>query len=135
MHTKIRIASLLLYSTASVSHAASHHIDKYLELCIAADSTTAGMANCTYGAYSLWEKELNITSTNLMSSLSPTEGQALRNAQRQWIAFRDAEFKSIDTLYKSKDGTMYIPMRVADRMAIVKTRVIQLQGYRKLTNG
>lgn len=93
------------------------------------------MANCTYGAYSLWDKELNIAYENLMASLSPSDQQVLRNAQRQWIAFRDAEFKAIDALYKSKDGTMYIPMRVAERLDILKTRVLQLQGYRALMDG
>ena len=135
MHSRTFVVSLLLYSAAAASQAASPHIDKYLESCIAADSTTAGMANCTYGAYSLWDKELNITYKNLMSSLAPSEQQALGNSQRQWIAFRDAEFKAIDALYKNKDGTMYIPMRVADRLDIVKTRVLQLQGYRTLTDG
>ncbi len=134
MHAKAFVASLLLHTGAFASQAASPHIDKYLESCIAADSTTAGMTNCAYGAYALWDKELNITYKNLLSSLSPSEQQALRNSQRQWIAFRDAEFKTIDAMYKSKDGTMYIPMRVADRLEIVKTRVSQLQGYRTLTD-
>ena len=133
MRPKILAASLLLYLAASLSHAASPHIDKYLESCIAADPSTAGMTNCTYGAYSLWDKELNITYKNLMSSLPSIEQQALRIAQRQWVAFRDAEFKAIDALYKRKDGTMYIPMRVANRLEILKTRVLQLQDYRSLT--
>ena len=134
MRPKILAASLLLYFSASISHAASHHIDEYLESCITADPSTAGMTNCTYGAYSLWDKELNITYKTLMSSLPSTEQQALRSAQRQWIAFRDAEFKAIDALYKSKGGTIYISMRVANRLEILKTRVLQLQSYRTLTD-
>lgn len=135
MPSKTFAAVLLFYMAAFPSHAASPLIDKYQVSCIAADSTTAGMTNCTYGAYALWDKELNITYKNLMSSLSPSEQQALRNSQRQWIAFRDAEFKAIDAMYKNKDGTMYIPMRAADRLEILKTRVLQLQGYRTLTDG
>lgn len=63
------------------------------------------MVNYTNQAYSLWE-ELNIKYNNLMSGLSPADKQVLRNAQRQWVAFRDAEFEAIDALYNGKDGTM-----------------------------
>lgn len=133
----MRLALYLAAATcfvAPATHAAKHHIDGYLESCIAADSTTAGMINCTNQAYSLWDEELNLKYTNLMSSLSPAEKQALRNSQRQWIAFRDAEFKAIDALYNRLDGTMYLPMRVADRLEIVKARVLQLSGYNRLLN-
>ena len=46
--------------------------------------------------------------------------------------YRDAEFKLIDEMYKTKDGTMYIPMRAADRLEIIKTRALRLQAYRDL---
>ena len=125
---------IILLTFAPASFAAEHHIDRYLESCIDADSTTAGMLNCTSQAYSLWDKELNIKYTNLMSGLGQADKEVLRKAQRQWIAFRDSEFKAIDALYKSKDGTMYLPMRAADRLEIVKVRVLQLQGYINLAN-
>ena len=125
---------LALLTVAPASHAAKHHIDSYLESCIDADSTTAGMVNCTNQAYSLWDKELNIKYVKLMSALAPADKQALRNAQRQWIAFRDAEFKAIDALYNGKDGTMYLPMRAADRLEVVKARVLQLSSYANLVN-
>ena len=90
------------------------------------------MTNCTNGAISRWDKELNSVYANLISSLAPSEQQALREAQRQWILYRDAEFKLIDEMYKTKDGTMYIPMRAADRLEIIKTRALRLQAYRDL---
>lgn len=123
---------LALLAISPASHAAKHHIDSYLESCIDADSTTAGMVNCTNQAYSLWDKELNIKYNNLMSALAPADKQALRNAQRQWVAFRDAEFEAIDALYNGKDGTMYLPMRAADRLEIIKNRVLQLTDYTNL---
>lgn len=125
---------LALLTIAPASHAAKHHIDSYLEACINADSTTAGMVNCTNQAYSLWDKELNIKYTNLMSALAPTDKQALRNAQRQWIAFRDAEFEAMDAMYNRKDGTVYLSMRAADRLEVVKARVLQLAGYAGLVS-
>jgi uncharacterized protein YecT (DUF1311 family) len=135
MRYPICVAALLFMSPFA-AQADSPHIDKYLESCIAADSTTAGMTNCTYGAYALWDKELNVTYKNLMSSsLSPSAKLALRNSQRQWLAFRNTEFEAIDAMYKNVSGTMYIPMRVGNRLEILKARVLQLQGYRAISDG
>jgi uncharacterized protein YecT (DUF1311 family) len=41
----------------------------------------------------LSDKTLNLTYQSLMTSLEPTEQEALRNGQRKWIEFRDAECK------------------------------------------
>jgi uncharacterized protein YecT (DUF1311 family) len=109
--------------------AATHPADKYLSDCIAANSTTAGMTNCTTRAHALWESELNIKYVDLRNLLSEKQKLALRDSQRQWIIFRDLEFKVIDAFYSTLDGTMYTPMRAADRLEIVKSRVLQLNSY------
>jgi uncharacterized protein YecT (DUF1311 family) len=128
------LVAIALVLTPFSAGADSLHIDRHLDSCIAADSTTAGMANCTHGAYQLWDQELNDTYMILMSSFTPAKKQSLRTSQRQWMVFRDAEFKAIDEMYKDKDGTMYIPMRALDRMEVVRSRVLQLQGYRVLAD-
>ena len=132
MKSKALLVATVFFMATQACHAADHPIDQYQSKCIAKDSTTSGMTNCTNGAISRWDKELNSVYANLISSLAPSEQQALREAQRQWILYRDAEFKLIDEMYKTKDGTMYIPMRAADRLEIIKTRALQLQAYRDL---
>ena len=109
--------------------AATHPADKYLSDCIAADSTTAGMTNCTTRAHALWESELNVKYVDLRNLLSAQQKLALRDSQRQWLIFRDLEFKTIDAFYAALDGTIHIPMRAADRLNIVKNRVLQLNSY------
>lgn len=109
--------------------AATHPADKYLSDCIAADPSTAGMTNCTIRAHALWESELNIKYVDLRNLLSTKQKLALRDSQRQWIIFRELEFKTIDAFYAALDGTMHIPMRAADRLDIVKNRVLQLNSY------
>lgn len=128
------LAFLMFLIFEPAADAAEHQIDRYLASCMDAESTTAAMVNCTHQAYSLWDQELNIKYNNLMSVLAPADKQALRNAQRLWIAFRNEEFKAIDSLYSGKDGTMYIPMRALDRLALVKARVLQLSSYEHLVN-
>ena len=134
MKSKALLAAALFFIATQACQAADHPIDQYQSKCIAADSTTAGMTNCTNGASARWDKELNSVYANLLSSISRREQQALRAAQRQWILYRNAEFKLIDEMYKTKDGTMYIPMRAADRLEIIKARALQLQAYRELKN-
>lgn len=133
----MKISSLALFSFLVVtpaSHAAQHRIDRSLAQCINTNSATAGMVNCTNQAASLWDKELNSKYTILMSGLDQGSKDALRNFQRQWIAFRDAELKVMDAMYKGMNGSMYLPMRAADRLEIVKARVLQLESYINLMN-
>ena len=132
MKSNALLAAALFFMGVQACRAADHPIDQYQTKCIAADSTTAGMTNCTNGASARWDKELNSVYAKLLSSLSPVEQDALRAAQRQWILYRDAEFKVIDEMYKTRDGTMYIPMRAADRLEIIKARALQLQAYQEL---
>ena len=128
----IAIVSLIVtpgYSASPPTQTAKHPIDAYQQSCIAADPTTAGMTNCTNQARGLWEKEMEIKYMNLLSVLKPEEKKVLQHSQRQWMAYRDAEFKAIDTLYNRLDGTMYIPMRASEKLSIVKNRVQCLVSY------
>ena len=114
-----------------------HSIDVNLENCLAIEKnyTTTGMLDCTQKAYAEWDKELNSVYKKLIAKLSGSEKAALKKAQGEWIIFRDLEFKNIDSIYDKLDGTMYIPMRLNEKMEIVRRRTIQLNGYLQiLTN-
>jgi len=56
------------------------------------------------------------------------EKDKLQESQRAWIKFRDAEFEIINILYP-QDYTLYINIRAADKMSIVKERALQLKHY------
>jgi uncharacterized protein YecT (DUF1311 family) len=104
-------------------------IEQQLEKCIEKDSTTAGMTNCQEVAYENWDRELNKVYAELMKKLPSDAKDSLKNAQTAWLKFRDSEFVLIDKIYAQLQGTMYIPMRVADRTQIVEDRVIALRGF------
>jgi uncharacterized protein YecT (DUF1311 family) len=106
-----------------------HPIDKALEACIDKNGSTAGMVQCTDTAYAAWDKELNKNYGELMRSLKPPQKEALRLAQLEWIRYRDLDFKLIDSLYDTMQGTMYIPMRIDARMEVVKKRALELKGF------
>jgi len=111
-----------------------HPIDKALDVCTEKDPSTAGMVHCTDIAYKKWDAELNKNYLALMGKLKPEEKATLKAAQLAWVRYRDAEFKIIDSVYGMLQGTMYIPMRVARRVEIVRERASSLATYLELIN-
>ena len=123
---------LLMSAIGDAQETPKRPIDKALDACLDKDSTTAGMTNCIGNAYEKWDKELNRIYAELMKKLNP-EGKAnLKDAQLQWLKFRDSEFKLQDSVYSTLEGTMYIPMRASDRMEVVKKRAVELKSHLEL---
>jgi len=126
----LALASVLLLATVSIAQEETKHpIDKALEACIDKNGSTAGMVECTDKAYAAWDKELNKNYGELMRTLKASQKEALRLAQLEWIKYRDLDFKLIDSLYDTMQGTMYIPMRIDARMELVKQRALELKGF------
>jgi uncharacterized protein YecT (DUF1311 family) len=126
----IFVLTCLSYPMASVAQEqAQHPIDKALEACIDKNGSTAGMVQCTDKAYAAWDRELNQNYGELMRTLKATQKESLRLAQLEWIKYRDLDFKLIDALYDTMQGTMYIPMRIDARMELVKKRALELKGF------
>ena len=130
MRNSIRYGILLLFlllpTLVSAQEAQPHPIDKALEVCVEKDPSTAGMVSCTDAAYKKWDQELNKNYRTLMAGLKPAGKQLLKSAQLSWITYRDNEFKLIDSIYDRIQGTMYIPMRIDEKMQIVKQRALAL---------
>jgi uncharacterized protein YecT (DUF1311 family) len=126
----LTLVSVLILATIAVAQEQTQHpIDKALEACIDKNGSTAGMVECTDKAYAAWDKELNKNYAELMRALKPAPREALKQAQLEWIKYRDLNFKLIDSIYDTMQGTMYIPMRIDARMEVVKKRALELKGY------
>ena len=123
------LLSLWLPTFVYAQEEQKHPIDKALEICTDKDPSTAGMVNCTDAAYKKWDQELNKNYRTLMARLKPAGKQLLKSAQLSWIAYRDNEFKLIDSIYDGIQGTMYIPMRIDEKMQIVKQRALALASH------
>src|SRR5258706_1478780 len=121
---------LLLSVTAAVAQKEPDHpIDKALEACVEKDGSNAGIIECTGKAYQAWDKELNKNYGALMRKLKPAQKEALKSAQLEWIKHRDADFKLIDSIFDTLEGTMYISMRIESRTEPVKARALLLKSY------
>jgi len=123
------LLSLLLPTLVSAQEAQKHPIDKALDVCTDKDPSTPGMVRCTDIAYKKWDQELNKNYRTLMARLKPAGKQLLKSAQLSWITYRDNEFKLIDSIYDSIQGTMYISMRIDEKMQIVKQRALALASH------
>jgi uncharacterized protein YecT (DUF1311 family) len=120
---------VLLPTIASAQEIQKHPIDAALDICTEKEPHTAGMVRCTDIAYKKWDQELNKNYQTLMSKLKPADKLLLKSAQLSWITYRDNEFKLIDSIYDKIQGTMYIPMRIDEKMQIVKQRALALASH------
>ncbi len=118
------LASLLLL--VAPAHAADHPLEAADAACYDDAVTTLAMVECAAASYDRWDDELNRQYKRLTALLSPEEQQALRDAQRKWIAFRDAEFAFIAATHSRMQGSMYQPLHMEARKELVKARALQL---------
>ena len=109
-----------------------HPIDQVLESAIDKDSSTAGMVQAVSKANKDWDKEMNDLYQDLKKKMKPEEWAALVAAQKAWIAYRDAQTKSIVETYGHMDGTMYIPMSASAVMELTKDRALFLKSLKEM---
>jgi uncharacterized protein YecT (DUF1311 family) len=113
---------------------AKHRIDVWLQQQISKDPSTAGMRAATNQAREMWDAEMNKVYNRLMARLSPEQQNALRESQRAWLAFRDAEGKAVSSIIASKDGTIWQLAATDQGMQLVRTRVLRLLSYEEDLN-
>jgi uncharacterized protein YecT (DUF1311 family) len=105
-----------------------HPIDKM----VAEAENEYGACNRTALVYAeaarLWEEEMNVSYQKLMGELAPELQDQLRNTQRTWIAFRDAESQFLVSLSANEhpDGTMWRSERAHGIMNLSKRRAEDL---------
>ena len=107
-------------------------IDERMEAAMEKDPSTAGMVRAVSKADKDWDKEMNDLYQDLKKSMKPDEWADLVAAQKAWIAYRDAQTKSIVETYGHMDGTMYIPMSASDVMELTKDRALFLKSLKEL---
>jgi uncharacterized protein YecT (DUF1311 family) len=111
---------------------APHPIDKFYEDCVEKNGSTAGMVDCSDKAFKKWDAEMNRIYGELMKKLPAKKAAALKQSQRDWLTYRDSNFKLISEVYGSMEGTMYIPMHAYAKVRILRERTLLLKGYLEL---
>ncbi|MCP4697355.1 MAG: DUF1311 domain-containing protein [Gammaproteobacteria bacterium] len=93
------------------------------------DRSEDGVLACLVQAYEKWDIELNKVYRTLRRELSPKQKIALRDAERLWIKYRDAEFDTIEAMYGRLKGNRWKQVILEMQVNIVKTRTLDLQNH------
>ncbi|MEZ5466294.1 MAG: lysozyme inhibitor LprI family protein [Lysobacterales bacterium] len=128
------VASLLAlapaWATANDAFPDQHPIEAELTRCMETPEgmSTQGMRHCIDQSQAAWDKELNRLWRELMAELGPEAKEKLRASQRQWLAFRDAEYEALNSAYGAMSGTMFQPMHAEALANITRDRAGQLDS-------
>lgn len=106
-------------------------IDTALDDCLAAPAgeSTQGMIECAGAAYQSWDDALNEVYDGLMDTLDADQKAALRDSQRKWIAFRDADKAFGVSLMTAQSGSMLRISLNFSAVDTVRARVLTLRGF------
>lgn len=131
---RIALATLLL-SVAVATHATEHFcgyskahpIDKALDAAIQrSGGVTVDLNDAQSEAYSAWDKELNRVYAQLLKAAGPSRRDALRAAQRAWLAFDTAQAQWDGTLLADQ-GTSTSVNLIAGALSRRRARVCDLR--------
>ena len=116
-------------TVSACEEAEKHPIDIALEEKIDADSSTFGMMDAYEWAASEWDKLLNENYSALMKNLDKEDRERLRASQREWIKYRDLEFRFNENFWAGFDGSMYRIFPLAYQSNFVRERALKLGHY------
>ena len=138
---KILCAALLLiicFCGTSMAADKKYPIDKWLDAQIMkAAGNDPAMAEAVYIAADKWDAELNKYYKAVMDKLDAAGQAKLKDAQRAWLKFRDAELDAAGAVTDTFEagGTMQRLDMNDRRMSLIRARTIDLMEYnRQLSN-
>jgi uncharacterized protein YecT (DUF1311 family) len=106
-----------------------HPIDIAIESKMDADPSTAGMVEAYEWGIKEWDKLLNKNYNALIKKLGKEDQELLRASQREWIKYRDLEFKFNENYWAGFQGTMYVTFPLAFQSNFVRERALRLGYY------
>jgi len=109
----------------------SYPLDEFLDRCLAQPDhgSTASQVECTNQARQRWDDEMNQVYRRLADYVGLKTLASLRDAQRRWLQYRDADQLLIDAVYELTKGTMFAPMQAYSHLRLVRERSLMLKSY------
>lgn len=119
---------------ASPGHSApkseTDRIEAAYSACIErSEGTTVDMIDCSGEAGSRMDNRLNQLYKALMKKLPKSKQELLRDSQRKWLAWRDAELTLSYALDPNEGGTAQKVSASSFAYEMLKRRVEKLEGY------
>ncbi len=125
---------VLFLSLSMPIWAANQELDIQLEKCLEKNATNIGMTQCVEQFHKKWDIELDVKLKELTKLLSKDQIKSFNETQQRWVQYKIAEFKSIDSIYNTIEGTMYMPMRASEKMELVRERANKIASQVGLIN-
>ncbi|CAJ0719114.1 hypothetical protein LMG6871_02694 [Ralstonia edaphis] len=124
----LSIAAALLLPLAAW---AADPIDDALEQCLKTPhgQTTAGMTDCTHTAYQAYDRQMNTLYQAVMAKSDPVSREAIRNAQRAWLAYRNAQKAADNAPWRADAGSVASPDIEGLNVEAIRARIAELEYY------
>ena len=104
-----------------------HDVDK--------DMSTAGIRTAANKAREKWDKEMNVVYGHLMTLLDKEQQEKMRESQRAWLKYRDANGEVLAGVVAVQQGTMWQLTATVQQMETVRARVLELRMFEFAASG
>ena len=116
----------------SGSQEVDYPTDDSLSHCIDQHPMPSEQASCVEEALGSWDQAMNAVYQKLTDRL-PSKS-TLVEAQRSWLAFRDAEYPLIDSIHETLPSQEYLPLHAYWRLRLTRERALLLKKYLALAS-
>ncbi|WP_437610198.1 lysozyme inhibitor LprI family protein [Erwinia sp. V71] len=103
-------------------------IDLTQKSCLKQASSTHAMVQCYDTAYQAWDTEMNNHYHLLLTKLNSDQKNKLRQAQRDWLSYRDSWLAATKAWYLTQQGSMASLSINAQAVQLVKNQALMLQS-------
>jgi len=110
---------------------AADTIEAQADKCFASarGQTTSGMTECSHEAYIAYDAQLNELYQRVLHSTDAESARLIREAQRRWLAWRQAEAAASNGPWRSDRGSMSDPDIEALKIDAIRERIKELSYY------
>jgi uncharacterized protein YecT (DUF1311 family) len=87
------------------------------------------MTECTHTAYQAYDRQMNTLYQAVMRKSDPVSREAIRNAQRAWLAYRNAQKAADNAPWRADSGSMASPDIEGLNVEAIRARIAELEYY------
>lgn len=128
--SKHSLLAILLLAMPAFAQQTSKQIDAEITRCMEkSGGVTVEMRNCNYAAYTKLDKRLNEVYKVLLAKLPKDQQELLRESQRKWLQFREADRKIEDALNPEAGGTLGLIVMDSYNYSFLLQRVQVLESH------
>jgi uncharacterized protein YecT (DUF1311 family) len=110
----------------SLATTIERQLEKDNDACGDENGSTHGMIYCNQRLYERWDSVMNRYYKLLMNTLNNAQKKALKEAQLNWLQYRNKQIILTDAIFAKMEGTMWAPVRVYYRASIVRSRAREI---------